>query len=184
MVRAEHQRGDPLRDLRRGQRIAIEPAIRMVVDVDEPGREHETLRVDHAFARLGLEIADLRNAIARDAHADLPQGGTGSIRDLRVRDDGAGLGVRREGDQGGTNDQRNTLHGFPSLTRFSCAIKACGETSRPRNCLSSAGVSRSEPYCRRFSDSHGYQRGLPVSNDPIWLRTRSRRSAVSTAPSP
>jgi hypothetical protein len=45
-----------LRDLRLGERVGFEAVGRVIVDVDEAGREDEAFRVDDLVAGLRLEI--------------------------------------------------------------------------------------------------------------------------------
>ncbi len=64
----EDYRGDALRNLRFGQRVAIEALGGMVVHVDEAGGEDQALRVNDLFAGCGLEEADFGDFVSGDAH--------------------------------------------------------------------------------------------------------------------
>ena len=61
----------------------------VVVDVDESGREHQALGVDHCLAPCGLEIADCGDPVIGDPNIRLAQRRPGAVRHLRVDDDGA-----------------------------------------------------------------------------------------------
>ena len=88
-VETEHDAGDSLSDLRLRERLLLQRLVRVVVHVDEAGRQHQAARIDDRVVRLRLECADPLDAIADDADIRGAQRGAGTVRDLRVDDDRA-----------------------------------------------------------------------------------------------
>jgi hypothetical protein len=89
MGHAEQHRGDALRDLRRREWIAVQTVLRVVVNVDEAGREHQALGVDDCVTPSRLESADRSDPVFGDPNVRATQRRAGAIRYLRVDDDGA-----------------------------------------------------------------------------------------------
>ena len=88
-IGAEQHRRNPLRDLRRRQRITIQAFGGMIMDVDEAGCEHQPLGVDHFIARRGLEVADRTDPVVCNPYAFPAQRRSGAVRHLCVDNDRA-----------------------------------------------------------------------------------------------
>ena len=113
-VGPEDEGRDALRDLGLGQRIGGQPLGRVVVDVDEAGREDELFAPDHALAVSGRQLADLDDPVAlRRARPAVTSGAPvpSATRAPAMRKD-CGSGGRRRGQEGQT---RKTDEATPKL---------------------------------------------------------------------
>ena len=85
-VRPDDDRGDALRDLGLGRRIGGQPRGRMIVDVDEAGRDDEAVAVDHGVPGLRLDVADGDDAIVDEADVGAPQRRAAPVREIGADD--------------------------------------------------------------------------------------------------
>ncbi len=84
---AEEKRGESLRDLRFGKRLAIEAAVGMVVHVNEARSEHEPGGADDLLVLFQLEVANLDDAITYDADVRFAQRLAAAVSHVGADDD-------------------------------------------------------------------------------------------------
>jgi hypothetical protein len=87
-VGADDDGGDPLRDLRRRARFVGQRAGRMIVQVDEPGGEHQSRAVDDAVSRAWFDIADRDDPILLEPHVAAASATAAAVDDPRAGDGG------------------------------------------------------------------------------------------------
>ena len=93
---------------------------RVVMDVDEPGREHAAFPVDNRLAVARLEVADIGDPPLLDADTGDPERPAGPVRDLRIDDhERLGRGGLKGGDRNQGRDHKEGdnfhLHGATDL---------------------------------------------------------------------
>jgi hypothetical protein len=102
-----------------------EALVVMAVHVDEPGREHEALCIDHRLAALRLEVPDFRDAVAVDANGARARRAPGAVDDRRIDDErrrnfflstGSNANNERRGERGAGKPGMN--HSEDSFTRW------------------------------------------------------------------
>jgi hypothetical protein len=79
--------GDALGDLRFGERIGEQPIGGVIVNVNEAGSEDQTVRVDHGFVFLRLQVANFDDVIENDADIHFAERSAGAVGELRMDDD-------------------------------------------------------------------------------------------------
>ena len=84
---AENFRRHPLANLALGQPVFEEQRIRVGVDVDEAGRDHQSGRVNFMQSRAPWNFADRGDAVPFDGNVSIEPGVPGSIHDPAVPHD-------------------------------------------------------------------------------------------------
>ncbi len=85
-VLSDEHGGDALRDLRDRLRIAVEPLGRVIVDVDESGRHHQTCCIEHTIVWRRRDRPDAANGVPFDADIDASQRAAAPVGDLGADD--------------------------------------------------------------------------------------------------
>ena len=106
-VRPEDDRRDALGDLRLEKRIRLDALGRVVVHVDEPGRENEPLAADHQLARARRKRPDLGDLVSpphanvggRFSGAPVPSATWAPAMSM-VPESGGGAAARRTAEKG------------------------------------------------------------------------------------
>src|SRR5262249_15441145 len=104
-VGPDDKRSDALCDLGFGEGIGVEASRRVIVNVNEAGRENEAFGVQDLFGFGGFEVADSRDVRTSDAEVRFAERSAGTIGDLGINDDEGLELLLREDWRGGRKEK-------------------------------------------------------------------------------